>query len=126
MRVSCIRMPGILVLPERIGSARRWTKGKSTSPLRDSASKARKRSLAEISLWRTASDRFLAFEAESLNVHVDFPLFQRLALPILSGKTKIPGIRIQDTRMIRLMEVLLHGGTQLQAWRTAQIHQAIL
>ena len=74
----------------------------------------------------SASDRFLGFEAESLNVHVDFPLFQRLALPIVSGKTKIPGIRIQDTRMIRLMEVLLHGGTQLQAWRTAQIHQAIL
>lgn len=74
----------------------------------------------------SATDRFVGFEAESLNVHVDFPLFQRLALPIISGKTKIPGIRIQDTRMIRLMEVLLNSGTQLNGWRTAQIHQAIL
>jgi hypothetical protein len=74
----------------------------------------------------SATDRFVSFEAESLNVHVDFPLFQRLALPITSGKTKIPGIRIQDTRMVRLMEVLLNSGTQLNGWRTAQIHQAIL
>lgn len=28
------------------------------------------------------TDGFAAFEAEALNVHVDFPLFQRLALPI--------------------------------------------
>jgi hypothetical protein len=28
--------------------------------------------------------------------------------------------------MIRLMEVLLHGGTQLNGWRSADIHQAIL
>lgn len=72
------------------------------------------------------TDRFAAFEAEALNVQVDFPLLQRLALPIPSGQAKVPGIKIHDTRMIRLMEVLLHGGTQLVAWRSAQIHQAIL
>ncbi len=72
------------------------------------------------------TDRFAAFEAEALNVHVDFPLFQRLALPITSGRSRVPGIKIQDTRMIRLMEVLLHSGTHLRGWRTAQIHQAIL
>ena len=71
------------------------------------------------------TDRMAGFEAELLNVHVDFPLFQRLARPILSGRTKIPGIKIQDTRMMRLMEVLLHGGSQLGGWRTAQIHEAI-
>jgi hypothetical protein len=72
------------------------------------------------------TDVFAAFEAEALNVHVDFPLFQRLALPVTSGHTRVPGIKIQDTRMIRLMEVLLHRGTQIGGWRTAQIHQAIL
>lgn len=72
------------------------------------------------------TDRFAGFEAQSLNVHVDFPLFQRMALPVLAGKTKIAGIKIQDTRMMRLMEVLLHGGTQLNGWRSADIHQAIL
>ncbi len=72
------------------------------------------------------TDRFAGFEAQSLNVHVDFPLFQRMALPVMAGKTKIAGIRIHDTRMLRLMEVLLHGGTQLNGWRSHDIHQAVL
>jgi hypothetical protein len=72
------------------------------------------------------TDGFAAFEAEALNVHVDFPLFQRLALPITFGRTRVPGIKIHDTRMIRLMEVLLHSGTKIGGWRTAQIHEAIL
>jgi hypothetical protein len=71
------------------------------------------------------TDRLAGLEADLLNVHVDFPLFQRLALPIPCGRSKIPGIKIQDTRMMRLMEVLLHGGSQLTGWRTAQIHKAI-
>ena len=61
----------------------------------------------------TVTDRFAQFEAQALDVHVDFPLFQRLALPIPSGNTKIPGIKIHDARMLRLMEVLLHRGTQM-------------
>jgi hypothetical protein len=71
------------------------------------------------------TDRLAGFEADLLNVHVDCPLFQRLALPVQRGRSKIPGIRIQDTRMMRLMEMLLHGGSQLAGWRTAQIHEAI-
>src|SRR5208282_163597 len=72
------------------------------------------------------TDRLAGFEAQSLNVHVDFPLFQKIALPVTSGKTKIAGIKIHDTRMLRLMEVLLHAGTQLSGWRSADIHRAIL
>src|SRR5437899_2898097 len=72
------------------------------------------------------TDRFAAFEAQALNVHVDFPVFQRLALPIPHGAAKIPGIKLHDTRMLRLMEVLLHTGTQVMGWRTTDIHQAIL
>jgi len=49
------------------------------------------------------TDRFAGFEAQSLNVHVDFPLFQKIALPVTSGKTKIAGIKIHDTRMMRLI-----------------------
>ena len=72
------------------------------------------------------TDRFAAFQAQTLNVHVDFPLLQRLALPVIIGTARFPGIKIHDTRMIRLMEVLLHGGTRLSGWRAAQIHQAVL
>jgi hypothetical protein len=49
-----------------------------------------------------------------------------MALPVMAGKTKIAGIKIHDTRMMRLMEVLLHGGAQLNGWRSADIHQTIL
>jgi hypothetical protein len=72
------------------------------------------------------TDRFAAFQAQCLNVHGDFPLLQRLALPITVGTTKYPGIKIHDTRMIRLMEVLLHAGTVVGGWRTSQLHEALL
>ena len=72
------------------------------------------------------TDRLVGVEADLLNVHVDFPLFERLAKPVAVGRTKMPGIKIHDTRMLRLMEILLHGGSQLAGWRTAQLHTAVL
>jgi hypothetical protein len=72
------------------------------------------------------TDRFATYQAQWFNVHVDFPLLQRLALPIQVGTVKFPGIKIQDTRMIRLMEAFLHGGTRLAGWRVTHIHQALL
>jgi hypothetical protein len=77
-------------------------------------------------LLGSVTDRFAAFEAQALDVHVDFPLFQRLALPIPRRRGKTPGIKLHDTRMLRLMEVLLHTGTRVRGWRAAQIHEAIL
>jgi len=72
------------------------------------------------------TDRFAGYQAQWLNVHVDFPLLQRVARPIQVGATKVPGIKIHDTRMIRLMEVLVHGGTAIAGWRATHIHQAVL
>jgi hypothetical protein len=71
------------------------------------------------------TDRFAQYQAQWFNVHVDFPLLQRLALPLQVGTTKFPGIKIQDTRMIRLMEVLVHGGAHVAGWRATQIHDAV-
>lgn len=76
--------------------------------------------------FQAITDRFADFQAQSLNVHVDFPLLQRLALPITIGTVRYPGIRIQDVRVIRLLEVLLHGGTTVGGWTAKQIHEAIL
>lgn len=70
-------------------------------------------------------DRFANIQSYSLNCHFDFPLFQRLSLPINNGDTKVPGIKIQDTRMIRLMEVLMHTGTGIDGWTSAFIHKTI-
>ena len=72
------------------------------------------------------TDRLAGVEADLLNVHVDFPVFERLVKPITVGSIKIPGIKIHDTRLLRLMEILLHGGSHLAGWRTAQMHRAVL
>jgi hypothetical protein len=43
--------------------------------------------------FQTITDRFAAFQAQWLNVHVDFPLLQRLALPVTVGAVRYPGSR---------------------------------
>jgi hypothetical protein len=72
------------------------------------------------------TDRFAAFQAQALQVHVDFPLFQRLALPMVCGRSKIPGIKIHDTRQLRLMELFLHSGASVSSWRIRDLHQTLL
>jgi hypothetical protein len=76
--------------------------------------------------FQAITDRFAAFQAQWLNVHVDFPLLQRIALPVTIGSVRYPGIRIHDRRVIRLLEVLLHSGSNLGGWTARQIHQAVL
>ncbi|HKV42955.1 MAG TPA: hypothetical protein VJX67_27425, partial [Blastocatellia bacterium] len=71
-------------------------------------------------------DRFATQQAENLNIHEDFPLLTRIALPIQKGAAWIAGIRVEDRRMIRLMEVMLHAGTTVGGWTAKQIHEAIL
>ena len=74
--------------------------------------------------FQDITGRFASFQAQWLNVHVDFPLLQRIALPV--GAVRYPGIRIQDPRVIRLLEILLHGGTHVGGWTSKKIHQAVL
>ncbi len=37
-----------------------------------------------------------------------------------------PGLKIHEPRIIRLFEVLLHGGPQIGGWTARQMHQAVL
>src|ERR1700685_3915665 len=76
--------------------------------------------------FQTITDRFAGFQAQCLNVHVDFPLLQRIALPINIGSVRYPGIKLHEARMIRLLEVLLHGGNTIGGWTAKQIHEAVL
>ena len=76
--------------------------------------------------FQIITGRFTGFQAQCLNVHVDFPLLQRIALPITIGAVRFPGIKIHDPRVIRLLEVLLHNGSTVGGWTANQIHQAVL
>ena len=77
-------------------------------------------------VFLAVTDRFASHQAQWLNVHVDFPLLQRIALPIQVGTARVPGIKIHDTRIIRLMEVLLHSSSTVGGWTARQIHRAVL
>jgi len=39
---------------------------------------------------------------------------------------RYPGIKIHEARIIRLLEVLLHGGNTVGGWTVKQIHQTAL
>jgi len=89
-----------------------------------------KKSLDNFHLVRETSKqilgRFANIQANALNAHFDFPLLQRLALPITQVNTKIPGIKIHDRRMIRLMETIMHYGISIDGWSSAMIHETII
>jgi hypothetical protein len=72
------------------------------------------------------TDRFAAFQAEWFNSHADFSLLERLALPVMIGSNRVPGIKIHDTRMIRLMEVLIDAGSTINALSARNIHRILL
>jgi hypothetical protein len=76
--------------------------------------------------FQAITSRFAGFQARWLNVHVDFPLLQRLALPIIEGAVRYPGIKAHEPRLIRLLDVLLHGGSQIGSWTAKQINHAVL
>jgi len=71
-------------------------------------------------------DRFADFQATTFNVRPECNLFQALRRPVILGKTKIAGIKLEHTRVIRLMEVLLYSGAEMRTWTTSQLHEAIL
>ena len=76
--------------------------------------------------FQVVTDRFAEFQAECLNLHADFSLLERLARPILKGSTRIAGIKIHETRIIRVMEVLLDAGTRINGWSARYIHQVLV
>lgn len=75
---------------------------------------------------QAVNNRFEQIQAQSFNVHFDFPIFQHLAKPVTRGRTRIPGIKIQDTRVYRVMETMMHLGSQINGWSMRHIHNSIL
>jgi len=72
-------------------------------------------------------DRFAANQAINLNVHGQFDLLARLAKPVLLGKNKIAGIRLDQVRMMRLLQVLLgRGAGSFGGWSAKELRSAIL
>jgi len=62
------------------------------------------------------NQRFLDAQSELLASTVDQGELARLAQPIQVGKRRVPGLRLQDDRVIRLLDVLLHPGSFVADW----------
>jgi hypothetical protein len=76
---------------------------------------------------REVVNRFAATQARTFNVHGEFDLLARLARSVAVGKTKVGGIKLEQKRLMRLLEVLLQvAGQACGGWTATQLHQALL
>jgi hypothetical protein len=77
--------------------------------------------------FQEITDRFAGVQAQNLNVHGQLDVLARLAQPVIQGKTKVSGIKLEQRRILRLLEVLLQGASgHLKRWTTAQLRQTVL
>lgn len=75
---------------------------------------------------QSITDNFTDFQSQFLNVRPEFDLLARLAKPVLLGKTNVAGIKLDNSRLTRLFEALLHRGFGLDGWTTKDLHSEIL
>ena len=72
------------------------------------------------------TDRYLTQQAELLDSTVDRGALAALAAPVMTGTRRVPGIKLHDDRLIRLLDNLLYTGGLLGDWTTRQLHERIL
>jgi hypothetical protein len=83
--------------------------------------------LPEVAEKRQAvNDRFADAQAENLNVEIDYPLLEALAQPCRLKSQRMAGIRLENDRIIRLLEVLMHSSSHIGGQSAAELHQAVL
>jgi hypothetical protein len=70
--------------------------------------------------------RYLELQAELLDSTVDTGELAKLAQPTLIGHRRIPGIKLHDDRVLRLLEVLLHPGGFIAHWSNRELHAPLL
>jgi hypothetical protein len=72
------------------------------------------------------NQRFLDAQTELLACTVDQGELARLAQPVQVGKRRVPGLRLQDDRVLRLLDVLLHPGSFVADWTSRDVLTRLL
>src|SRR5712671_2000390 len=72
------------------------------------------------------NERCLALQAELLASPVDSGQLAALAEPTVVGQRRIPGLKLHDDRVIRVLETLLHPAAFAGDWTTREVHTRIL
>jgi hypothetical protein len=72
------------------------------------------------------NQRFLDAQAELLACTVDQGELARLGQPVQVGQRRVPGLRLQDDRVLRLLDVLLQPGTFVADWTSRDVLARLL
>jgi len=70
--------------------------------------------------------RTLALQADLLASTVDSGLLADLAKLTIVGQRRVPGLRLHDDRVIRLLDTLLHPAAFAGEWTTRELHARVL
>ena len=81
---------------------------------------------AVIARLATTNRRYLDLQAELLDSTVDTGQLASLAQPTIIASRRIPGIKLHDDRVIRVLEALLHPGGFLADWTSRDLHVRLL
>jgi len=69
--------------------------------------------------------RCLAEQAELIASAVDTGQLATLAAPTIIGQRRVPGLKLHDDRVIRLLETLLYPGGFVHDWSSRELHTRI-
>ena len=72
------------------------------------------------------NERTLALQADLMASSVDTGVLAALAKPTIIGQRRVPGVKLQDDRVIRLLETLLHPGAFAADWTTRELRARVL
>jgi hypothetical protein len=72
------------------------------------------------------NDRCLDEQAELLASAVDTGQLAALARPTVIGQRRIPGLKLHDDRVIRLLETVLNPGGFICNWTTRELHTRVV
>ncbi len=75
---------------------------------------------------RVTNTRYLEAQADLLASTGDGGELASLARPVVVGARRVPGLKLEDDRVIRRLEVLLHPGTFVADWTTREVHARLL
>ena len=74
----------------------------------------------------STADRYLDLHANLLDSAVDAGDLAALSQPTIQGSRRVPGIRLHDDRVIRLLDVLLQPAGLVADWTIADLHARLL
>lgn len=72
------------------------------------------------------AERYLGLHAELLGSTVDSGQLAELARPTLLGRRRIPGVRLHDERVLRLLDVLVQPAGVVADWTISELRTRVL